>query len=527
MKRIHILLIIALVSLVSCSKKFEELQVNPNRPTTVPASLILSKQLNDLSGGLGGVEPWGAVARYNQFFCRNYQYYGDNAYSWSSGPFSVYTSQIKNIVKMEEEAKKSGLKDVNPYSTIAKFLKAYYFYNLTSLMGDVPMTEAIKGTEGVYNPKYDDQKVIFSQVLKWLEEANTEFGTYSVVDAFPSGVDIYYNSDFGRWRKLVNSFKIRVLIALSKQENDADLKVKQRFSETISNAATFPIFSNMSDNFSYKYNATINRYPVNPSNFGFDALRLNMAEAYVKTCTNISDPRVLLTCDPAWKIVTDNSYSPTDFRAFVGAPIGQNQSQMESDAIAGRVSLINRYRYYRTFTAEDFLIVGYPELCMNIAEGIARGWATGTVNTWYLNGLRASISFYGIVNGTNTTYYLRSGSPTNTNDYTTATFTYNEANYIAQPSVQLTGAVSDIEKIVSQKYIAMFQNSSWEPYFNFRRTGFPMLTGGVGVGNGGVLPKRWAYATSEQNVNNANWKAAITKQGFANDDLNGLMWIIK
>jgi hypothetical protein len=73
----------------------------------------------------------------------------------------------------------------------------------------------------------------------------------------------------------------------------------------------------------------------------------------------------------------------------------------------------------------------------------------------------------------------------------------------------------------------MFQNSSWEPYFNFRRTGFPMLTGGVGVGNGGVLPKRWAYATSEQNVNNANWKAAITKQGFTNDDLNGLMWIIK
>ena len=100
MKRIHILLITALVSLVSCSKKFEELQVNPNRPTTVPASLILSKQLNDLSGGLGGVEPWGAVARYNQFFCRNYQYYGDNAYIWSSGPFSVYTSQIKNIVKM-------------------------------------------------------------------------------------------------------------------------------------------------------------------------------------------------------------------------------------------------------------------------------------------------------------------------------------------------------------------------------------------------------------------------------------------
>lgn len=527
MKRFQFILITAIIGLSSCNKQFEELQINPNRPTSVPASLILSKQLNDLSGGLGGVEPWGAVARYNQFFCRNYQYYGDNAYSWSSGPFNVYTSQIKNIVKMEEEAKKSGLKDVNPYSTIAKFLKAYYFYHLTSMMGDVPMTDAIKGTDGIYNPKYDDQKVIFVQILKWLEEANTEFSTYTVVDAFPSGVDIFYGNDFSRWRKMVNAFKLRVLVSLSKQENDADLKVKQRFSETISNPSTFPIFTGMSDNFSYRYNSTVNRYPVNPSNFGFDALRLNMAEAYVKSCTNIRDPRVLVTCDPAWKIVNDNSYSPTDFRSFVGAPIGQNQSQMEADAIAGRVSLINRYRYYRTFTAEDFIIIGYPELCLNIAEGITRGWATGTANTWYQNAIRSSISFYGIVEGNNTTYYLRSGSPTNMADYTTASFSHNESTYMTQPAVQLSGSIVDIEKIVTQKYIAMFQNSCWEPYFNFRRTGFPALTGGVGVGNGGILPKRWSYATSEQNVNNTNWKAAITKQGFTNDDLNGIMWIIK
>ncbi|HCT21801.1 MAG TPA: SusD/RagB family nutrient-binding outer membrane lipoprotein [Chitinophagaceae bacterium] len=525
--RIYIFALL-LVALASCSKKFEDLQINPNRPTSVPASLILTKQLNDLAGGLGGVEPWGAVARYNQYYCRNYQYYGDNAYSWSNGPFGVYTAQLKNIMQMEDEAKKSGAKDINPYASVAKFLKAYYFYHLTSLMGDVPMTEAIKGTTGIFAPKYDDQKAVFVQVLKWLEEANTEFATYTIVDAFPAGVDIYYGNDFTKWRKLVNSFKLRVLVALSKHENDADLKVKQRFSETIAAPASFPIFTGMGDNLRYVYNATINRYPFNPSNFGFDALRLNMAEAYVKACTQINDPRVLVTCDPAWKIATDNGYSLTDFRSFVGAPIGQNQSQMEADAIAGRISMINRYRYYRTFTAEDFIIVGYPEMCFNIAEGIARGWASGNVNTWYQNGIRASVNFYGIVNGNNTAYYLRSGSPTNLADYTSASFTYSESNYMTQTSVQLEGNLSaDLSKIVTQKYIAMFQNSGWEPYFNFRRTGFPTLTGGVGIGNGGVLPKRWAYATAEQNVNNANWKAALTKQGFNNDDLNGLMWLIK
>ena len=37
--------------------------------------------------------------------------------------------------------------------------------------------------------------------------------------------------------------------------------------------------------------------------------------------------------------------------------------------------MINRYRYYRTNTGEDFIIAGYAEMCFNIAEAINRGWA--------------------------------------------------------------------------------------------------------------------------------------------------------
>jgi hypothetical protein len=42
--------------------------------------------------------------------------------------------------------------------------------------------------------------------------------------------------------------------------------------------------------------------------------------------------------------------------------------------------------YYQNYTGENTFIVGYPELCFNIAEGYARGWASGSAEDWYKKG---------------------------------------------------------------------------------------------------------------------------------------------
>jgi hypothetical protein len=55
----------------------------------------------------------------------------------------------------------------------------------------------------------------------------------------------------------------------------------------------------------------------------------------------------------------------------------------------------------------------------------------------------------------------------------------------------------------------------------------PVFQGGSGVGNNGVVPKRWAYPVSEQTQNTTNWNAALTAQGFTADDLNQTMWLLK
>ena len=107
-------------------------------------------------------------------------------------------------------------------------------------------------------------------------------------------------------------------------------------------------------------------------------------------------------------------------------------------------------------------------------------------------------------------------------------FTFNFATYYAQPSVQYSSTpATAINQIVLQKYIACFENSGYEGYYNYRRTGVPAFQGGSGVGNNGVIPIRWAYPVSEQTVNTVNWQAAITNQGFSADDLNQKMWLLK
>jgi hypothetical protein len=141
----------------------------------------------------------------------------------------------------------------------------------------------------------------------------------------------------------------------------------------------------------------------------------------------------------------------------------------------------------------------------------------------------ASMGFYGIdVTQSNfTTHFLPPGnnSVTQTVAYP---FTFNFDNYYAQPAVKLSSTpATAINQIVLQKYIACFVNSGYEGYYNYRRTGVPAFQGGTGVGNNGVIPKRWAYPISEQKQNTANWSAALSAQQFSGDDLNQTMWILK
>src|SRR5215475_5822864 len=107
-KSLHILAILVGVAVIvtSCKKKFEDLNTNDNKPTHVPASLLFNGVENALFDA-----PYTMYERWCQYYCCNYDYYGNNRYDFGSG--DNYYSTLKNVEKMQEEALNSGQPELN------------------------------------------------------------------------------------------------------------------------------------------------------------------------------------------------------------------------------------------------------------------------------------------------------------------------------------------------------------------------------------------------------------------------------
>lgn len=525
MKKNKLIITIALATLIiagGCSKKFEEYTPNPNQPVSVPAYLLLRQIENDLI-----VFPAGDADKFGQFTLSSYTYYGTNEY-WT-GAAGLDFGTLRNVVAMEKEAAKAS-GDNNPYAALAKFFKAYLFVNMSLKVGDLPMSEALKGLENP-TPKYDTQKEIFKQSLQLLEDANTQLT--SLINSSNTSIlgDFYFKerasngkdalSTLKQWQKVVNTYKLRVLIELSKKEGDADLNIKQKFSDVISNPAKYPIMADMSDNLEYVYNDAYNQYPNNKDNFGNDALRLCVAATWLNTLSGLNDLRAMKVADPARGL----GFSDTSYKSFVGGFNGDNMGTLGGNTVNGKVSTIGRKRYYDGYKGENTFIVGYPEMCLNIAEAINRGWATGDAGAWYKKGIEAMFAFYGINDGANTVSFLKTLAP---GDYINYSINFSYNNYFAQPAVNYAGNNAiGLNQVLTQRYLTLARNSGLEAYYQWRRTGVPVFSTGAGIGNSGVIPLRYQYPSQELSTNTINYKAALQSQYAGNDNINAKMWIIQ
>jgi len=521
------LILLLVISFMGCEKSFEELELDSNRPVSVPASLVLQSVQFDLYNNTG--RPFSAEMRWNQFYCSNYNYYATNEYQWSEVTNHFFT--LKNVIKMEEEARKAGLDVVNPYSATAKFYKAFFYDQMSKRVGDLPLSEGLQGN-AVLTPKYDTQKQVYIQILKWLEESNADLTTLIAKGNQTLAGDIYFGGDLRKWQKAVNAFHLRILVQLSKKDADAELNVKSKFAAIISNSTKYPLMSNNGESLQFNSSA-FNKYPSNPDNFGFDATRQNMSRAYVERLTERKDPRVMITCEPAGSELKAGKL-PSDFASYVGASSGEDLADMSSkaginngsDFAPGQYSFQNRKRYYSNYVGEATFLVGYPEMCFNIAEGVHRNWASGNAAMWYENGVKASMDFYGVKNGSNTMTYSRNGSR-DAVDARTFNIDFNLSTYLEQANVKYETGNAGLEKILTQKYLAFFMNSGMEAYFNWRRTNYPTFYTGVGNGNSNRIAIRWIYPLTERTSNAANYKAAIDAQFAGKDDINDQIWLLK
>jgi len=320
MKKILYIFILLVVTLAGCNK-FEEFEQNPNLPGEVPPSLIFTNVSNNMV-----YNPWSDVQRWNQFWCSNYAYYDDQEYDWTTTNFNY--SNLNNVKQMVAEATRIGLPENNAYSALAKFFNAYYFVDMSMRLGDIPLTDALKGLDNT-TPAYDSQKAIFVQALTWLEESNSDL--QKLIDANDNTLsgDFMLGNDLTKWQKVVNAYKMRLLITLSKKESDTDLNIKQKFADMIGNPAKYPLMSSLDDNLQYIFNTTTNKYPLNPDEYGFTATRNNMSATYLNTLASLHDPRTFIVADPAPSKIA-GGLTVSDYEAYVGASSGESLDDMST-----------------------------------------------------------------------------------------------------------------------------------------------------------------------------------------------------
>lgn len=519
MKSNKLLILVSLTTLVlgaGCKKTFENYNANKNLPTQVPPSRILPAIENGMQ-----IYPGGDYDKYGQYIVSNYTYYGLNQY-WSGNTGLEY-GNLRNVLAMEKEANRLAGSDNNPYHALGLFFRAFFFTRMSEEVGDLPMSEALKGID-LPTPKYDTQKDIYKQSLVWLDSANLMLSNFIDNGFLEFSGDFFFpqkgRDNLIKWQKVVNSFKLRTLINLSHHADDADLNVKGEFAKIVNNPSQYPIMTSNEDNLQYNYNSQFNYYPDNPDNYGNNAGRLNVAGTALNNLAALHDLRAMIFAEPSRGL----GFADTDFRSFVGGNSGDDISTLATLSAQKKISAYNYHHYYSTYTAEPTLIVGYGETMQHIAEAINRGWITGDAAAYYENGVRAMFDFYGIIDGNNTVVFRNAdGSADQTYS---VNFSYDD--YFSQPAVAYKGNNADgLSQILLQKYLGYFRNSGLAGYMQWRRTGVPTFDVGSGSGNGGVIPLRFQYPPNETTTNAANLTSALQSQYGGQDDIFGQMWLIK
>jgi hypothetical protein len=506
MKKIFFPIIILMLSFFwsSCSK-FEEINTNPNSTTEVTPELLATNLI------LTTMEypPVGKDFLYKDMLAKYISYMeGATDYQYNKFGRTYYSSlvELTNIEKMNEAAKGSVYE--TSYQALGHFIRAYTFFNLTMSVGDIPYSDALKGEEGVYNPKYDTQKDVLLGILDELDEAANLFN-----EGRNFAGDPVYNGDVLKWQKACNALSLKILTHLWKKISDPDLDIAARFDAIVkenkimqsNNDNLQLVYSDVEVEFYPFYNSTFRNYPI-------------MSTTIVDMMKEMEDYRLFYYAEPA-KAQTAAGVAANDWDAYVGVDPSNDFTAISQQYVAGEISGINP-RYSTLPQGEPTFLLSYAEQSFIIAEGIIHGWTDGKAEDYYLAGIRAAFNF------------VADNTPNEAQFHHNMKITASViSTYSNHPSVALTGSPDeDLRRIFQQRYFMGFMQDGWNTYYEYRRTGYPELPVNPQTNLNSMsdrIPVRWMYPSDELSYNRENTEEALARQFNGNDDVNQLMWILK
>jgi hypothetical protein len=465
-----IVIIILSLSAGSCSKSYLDVNNDPNTVSDVPARLLLPNTTVSMAFANSN-ELGKAAALLMQYNANTNLGSVAGAYDiWNIGGFDgQWTSEIYNGTLNNLGIIIQKTQGTSPaYSGIAKLEFAYTMSMTTDLWGDVPYSQAAQGLDAngllkFPQPRFDAQMDIYlgnsakgiTSLFNLVRQGLAEIASPSVLK--PSGDDMVYGGNLSKWTRFGNSLLLKFALQVS---NVAPDTTKSVINSVLAGA---PFIDDI--NGTLDFNVPFN--PANPNAYYLQDIGGSIPNTQMLSNRFLALERSLNDSLRLSKFYTKPAAT------FVGA---DNGSPFTPPLQATR-SVYGTYVLGPTRSGEApvRLITAFRNYFI-LAEAALRFGTTGDPNTYYQNGIRASMLSTGLTAADVNAYFA------------------------ANPTIVTLSGTTDqkLQQIITQKYIASVGNAI-ESYNDYRRTGYPVLAPPLTTGGDDptTFPKRYPYTTTE------------------------------
>lgn len=354
------------------------------------------------------------------------------------------------------------------YRGLGKLFYAWTFQVITDMWGPVPYTEALDPT--IREPKYDEQKVVYDGIQKYLDEAVADLS--SPTGRKPTNNDLLFAGDMTRWLKVARFLQARTNLRLAYAPGEDKVARANKVLATLPAA-----LASNADDADFTYPGGVNaRNPL----YTFQEQRnlLVGAEYLVELLKSRSDPRLPIMFTP---IVFDSVRGTARYKSSTPTYVGHhNGSAPVADST---VSWIAPY-----FSNENasLNVISYADQKFTEAEARLIASGAAAADAPYREGIRANMQKLGVT--------------------ATAIATY----LAARPA--LNTVANPLEELITQKYIANFLKL--EVWNDWRRTGYPKLQVPVERAVLPGIPQRIRTPGSELSNNNNQVGASGVARGL-------------
>jgi len=482
---LHALVISVLFT--ACKKDLAELNVNPNEPSTTDPNYLFRYALQQGTGNYNSdvnLEQWGLM-NWTMFMASRGGLEPGKEYVIPSGKDDFWREQYSSALSNSQMIIDMAADDpeMTNMKAAAIIWKINLSYKLTDLWGDIPYSDALNGiSELNYAPVYDSQEAIYHSMLDDLKLAVESFDNGKMF--FENDADLIYKGNMGDWIAFGNSLRLK----LATRINGADYST---YEKVINELLDQPMISENPQSALFPYNSVVKNHLYETMFRGESVIQNNPSKFMVDLLLDFEDPRLPVFCEKA-----PLSFLPI-FDDYNGVPnlVPNNDPIWETynpDGDWGDISRIGNW-FLRNETPG--VIMSYAEVCFLKAEAALLGLWSESYDELVKEGIRANMEFYG---------------------------EYGEEDHMI-PEGDIEEYLNNLpetnlEQIITQKWITFVFENGYEAYAEYRRTGYPVLKDYYGQPiNDAVFPLRMIYPYSEFTLNRENYNKAIAGQGPDNE----------